>query len=161
MKDFVDPYFIFSPILVEICCCGHALKSHTLSACEGSRGTCRCMKIHPLLAVENASSFSNPHSSVGVGHALIQGILSHPAGAAEIQLSKRDLGKRPECYRCGRLTHALMPVLVNRHSVKAVSDVSRGRMTRLWCSECCELEEVPYSPILSEVIRAALNRSRL
>ena len=138
--------------VVEICSCGHALRAHTLNTCEGSQGTCHCRKLHRLLVVESAASFSKPHSSVGIGHALIQGVLGHPEGSEAIHLSPRDLGRNPECYRCRRLTTNLMPILVNRHSLNAVKDVSKGRMTRLWCDICCELEEIPFLPYVADVI---------
>jgi hypothetical protein len=147
-----SPYSEPRTNFVEICSCGHALRAHTLSTCEGSQGTCHCKKIHRLFVVESANSFCKPHTSVGIGHALIQGVLGHPEESGVIDLSHKDLGRNPECYRCRRPTTNLMPLLVNRHSLNAVKDVSKGRMTRLWCDICCELEEISFLPHVANVI---------
>jgi hypothetical protein len=157
---FSDHYSTPWPSVVEICSCGHPLRNHTMSTCEGSRGTCQCRKLHPLLVVKNAESFRKAHTSVGVGHALIQGLLDYPGGLDQIGLSKRDLGRNPECYRCGVSTPNLMPILVNRHSTMAVHEVSRGRMTRLWCDKCCEREDIEFLPHLANVIKFGLIRRR-
>lgn len=159
----IRPYDIYYPPVrdfIDICTCGHTPKSHTPGTCEGSLGTCNCNKIYPFLRVTNAQSFCRPHVSTGEGHALIQGVINHPEGFSGIDLSHSSLGKNPECYRCRKYTSKLMPVLVNRHSMKAVKEVSRGRMTRLWCQGCCELEEVEFVADVAVVIQEAIRRRK-
>lgn len=143
------------PIYADICVCGHPVKSHTLGPCEGSLGTCNCKKIWQIFSVLDPQSFSRPHLGIGEGHALIQGVLNYPEGYEGILLSNVGLGKSPECYRCMQRTNLLMPVLVNRHSVKAVTQVARGRMTRLWCHKCCDLEELDFVPYVAYAIDLA------
>jgi hypothetical protein len=144
--------------LVHICACGHPAGSHTDRACLVNRSFCNCRKFHSLFKVEDERSFLKPHTSIGMGHALIQGVLSHLEGIESIHLSDVGLGKSPECYRCRKVTRLLMPVLMNVHSVRPVTDVSKGKMTRLWCESCCNLEDVEYFPVVAEVMESAWQR---
>ena len=146
--------------LVHICACGHPAGSHTDRACLVNRSFCNCRKFHSLFKVEDERSFLKPHTSIGMGHALIQGVLSHLEGIESIHLSDVGLGKSPECYRCRKVTRLLMPVLMNVHSVRPVTDVSKGKMTRLWCESCCNLEDVEYFPVVAEVMESAWQRRR-
>jgi len=146
---------------IEICACGHPSGEHAWEGCRVDRSNCNCKKIRGLFVVKNAASFYQPHVSTGVGHALIQGLMKCDESVESIQLCGRDLGKLPECYRCRRFTSSLTPVLVNRHSMKAVSEVSQGRMTRLWCDRCCELEEIDFFPHVAIVIRLAWERGQI
>ncbi len=146
--------------LVHICACGHPAGSHTDRACLVNRSVCNCRKFHSLFKVEDERSFLKPHTSIGMGHALIQGVLSHLEGIESIHLSDVGLGKSPECYRCRKVTRLLMPVLMNVHSVRPVTDVSKGKMTRLWCESCCNLEDVEYFPVVAEVMESAWQRRR-
>jgi len=130
--------------LADICVCGHPTRGHDYISCEGSSGTCRCKKIWPLFRVTSPQSFLRPHTGIGENHALIQGVINHAEGLDGIFMANSELGRNPACYRCGISTKRLMPILVNRHSMKAVKEVAMGRMTRLWCDRCCELEEVAF-----------------
>ncbi len=144
----------------EICPCGHPLSGHRGGYCQVSVLTCHCLHGQPLFVVTNADSFRLPHTSVGIGHALIQGVLNHTHGLEGISLSSGYLGRDPECYRCRRRTSALMPVLVNTHSIKAVTDVAKGKMTRLWCFDCCDLEGVTFVPYVAFAIEHARRARR-
>jgi len=144
--------------VLEICTCGHPIVEHFGGICRVNNSNCNCRLGRPIFVVVNPESFYKPHTSVGLGHALIQGVLHHQGGLEGIELSTSDIGRNPECYRCRRYTVQLMPILVNRHSVQAVSDVSKGKMTRLWCNSCCELEGMEFIPYVHYAIEAALRR---
>ena len=141
--------------LADVCVCGHPTRSHDYISCEGSSGTCRCKKIWPLFRVTNPRSFLRPHSGIGEKHALVQGVINHLDGLDGIFMANSALGKNPACYRCGRFTSDLMPILVNRHSMNAVQEVSKGKMSRLWCFGCCDLEAVEFSPHVAIAIESA------
>lgn len=158
MSNFSSRPDGWPPRIYEICPCGHPIHEHGIQRCMVGNNTCNCRHARPLFAVTNYTSFLGPHYSAGIGHALMQGVLTHPEGLDGISLSSRDLGKNPECYRCMLPTTVLMPILVNRNSVKAVTDLSRARMTRLWCEGCCELEEIEFIPYVAYAINLAWNR---
>ena len=143
-----------------ICTCGHPSGNHYGGGCQVNRSFCNCRKLHPLFKVADDKSFYKPHTSIGLGHALIHGVLDHEDGPESIELSDYDIGKSPECYRCRKVTRLLMPVLMNVHSVRPVTDVSKGKMTRLWCESCCNLEDVEYFPVVAEVMESAWQRRR-
>ena len=158
MVDMSDWVTYVNEQTIEICSCGHPIGEHGTPRCRVDRSNCNCIKFHSLFVVRDAESFYRPHTSTGVGHALIQGLVNCGAPLEWIELSERDLGKQPECYRCGRCTHALMPILMDRHSSRAVTEVSKGRMTRLWCNKCCDREGIEFFPEVAIIINSALER---
>jgi hypothetical protein len=143
-----------------ICTCGHPSGKHFGGKCKANRSFCNCRKVHPLFAVANDKSFYKTHTSIGLGHALIHGVLDHEDGPESIELSDYDIGKNPECYRCGFFTRLLMPVLMRVNSSWPAPDVSKGKMTRLWCESCFRREDVVYSPVVADIIEAAWHRRR-
>ena len=145
----------------EICSCGHPYSEHGSGVCRLERSNCNCRKFHSLFTVQNRASFYQPHVSTGTGHALIQALLNCDDDMTSINLSDRGLGVRPECYRCGSFTNHLMPILMDRHSSRAVNEVSKGRMTRMWCIACCDREGIVFFPGVAIVIGEAWHRRRL
>ena len=145
---------------IEICTCGHPIGEHGRVSCRVDRSNCNCMRFRSLFVVRDAKSFYRSHTSTGVGHALIQGLVNCRAPLESIELSERDLGKQPECYRCGMPTRLLMPVLMTVHGSRPALDVSKGKMTRLWCESCCRFEDIIYTPVVAEVIESAWHRRR-
>ena len=143
---------------IQICTCGHPGREHEKRGCRVDRSNCNCTKIHSLFVVRNTESFYKPHISTGIGHALIQALLSSNDDVESVELSDRDLGKQPECHRCGRFTSSLMPILMDRYGSRAVTEVSMGRMTRLWCPDCCEREGIEFYPGVAVIIKLAWDR---
>jgi hypothetical protein len=145
----------------EICSCGHPYSEHGWGDCRLERSNCNCRKFRSFLSVQNKASFLRPHISTGIGHALIQALIHCEDDVETIDLSDRDLGVRPECYRCSSYTNRLMPILMDRHSSRAVKEVSKGKMTRMWCDSCCNREDIEFFPGVAIVIGMAWDRRRI
>ena len=146
---------------IQICTCGHPSREHEARGCRFDKSNCNCIKFHSLFLVKNTECFYKTHMSTGIGHALIQALLNCKHDIESIELSDRDYGKQPECYRCGRFVSSLMPMLMDRHSSRAVTDVSKGRMTRLWCKDCCDREGIEFFPHVAIMISNAWQRREI
>ena len=144
-----------APSLTDICVCGHSSLTHVDKACY-LRPNCKCNWMRPIFEVLLSDNFLEPHENAPKGHALIKGVLAESELGRKVRLARTDLGKKPACHKCSRLTECLMPVHVNIGSKERVTDVSKGVMSRLWCRICVETDGGTYDQTIETAIRVGL-----